>query len=156
MTTQLLQSGQLQRLDMHMAQNTIFPPQTQVEPVTELLHGVTITDAYRWLEDQDSPVTRNWLEEQTNYTRAYLNSVQGRDRIRGRVSQLFDVEVISEPWKAGNRYFFVKRVRGQEQPVLMMREGSSATEVRLVDPNERTEGTGAAIGILGFPAMDNF
>ncbi len=73
MTTQLLKSGQFQRLDMHMAQTMILPPQTQVEPVTELLHGVTITDPYRWLEDQDSPVTRNWLEEQTNYTRAYLN-----------------------------------------------------------------------------------
>jgi len=156
MTTQLLQSGQLQRLDIHMAQTMIFPPQTQVEPVTELLHGVTITDPYRWLEDQDSPVTRNWLEEQTNYTRAYLNSVQGRDRIRERVSQLFDVDVISEPWKAGNRYFFVRRVRGEEQPVLMMREGSSATEVCLVDPNERAEGTGAAIGILGISDNGQF
>src|SRR5258706_4385757 len=136
---------------------TIFsPPQTQVDPVTELLHGVTITDLYRWLEDQDSPVTRNWLEEQTNYTRAYLNSVQGRDRIRERVSQLFDVDVISEPWKAGDRYFFVRRVRGEEQPVLMMREGSSATEVRLVDPNERAEGTGAAIGILGISDNGQF
>jgi len=127
-----------------MAQTMIFPPQTQVEPVTELLQGVTITDPYRW------------LEEQTNYTRAYLNSVQGRDRIRERVSQLFDVDVISEPWKAGDRYFFVRRVRGEEQPVLMMREGSSATEVRLVDPNERAEGTGAAIGILGISDNGQF
>ena len=43
---------------------TLVPPFSPVEPVTEILHGVPVTDPYRWLEDQDSPHTRKWLEEQ--------------------------------------------------------------------------------------------
>src|SRR5215467_166602 len=43
------------------------PPQSAVEPVTEIFHGVSVTDPYRWLEDQNSPRTRAWLEEQTDY-----------------------------------------------------------------------------------------
>jgi len=42
------------------------PPCSRVEPVTEVLHGVTVTDPYRWLEDQDSAQTRAWLEAQTS------------------------------------------------------------------------------------------
>ena len=43
----------------------VAPPPTQVEPVTEVLHGVEVTDPYRWLEDQNSPRHAGWLEEQT-------------------------------------------------------------------------------------------
>lgn len=39
-------------------------PPTLIEPVTEVLHGIEVTDPYRWVEDQDSPQTRNWLEKQ--------------------------------------------------------------------------------------------
>jgi len=42
-----------------------------VEPVTEIFHGVSVTDPYRWLENQDSPQTRAWIEEQTLYARSY-------------------------------------------------------------------------------------
>jgi prolyl oligopeptidase len=44
-----------------------LPPYSPVEPVTEILHGVPVTDHYRWLEDQNSPRTRSWIEEQTGY-----------------------------------------------------------------------------------------
>src|SRR5260370_8455037 len=60
------------------------PPFTPVEPITEVLHGVEITDPYRWLEDQNSPRTRKWIEEQTAYTRAYLDAIPGRETIRNR------------------------------------------------------------------------
>ena len=43
------------------------PPQTYVEAVTEVLCGVSIADPYRWLEDQDSPRTNEWVEAQTQH-----------------------------------------------------------------------------------------
>src|SRR6266404_2037320 len=113
------------------------PPPTPVEPVTEVLHGVPITDPYRWLEDQNSPRTRKWLKEQTAYTRAYLDAIPGRERIGKRIEQLLAVEVVSEPWKVGDRYFYLKRKPYQEQPVITMREGNSEEEIVLVDPAER-------------------
>src|SRR5260370_86776 len=123
-------------------------PPTPAEPITEFLHGVAITDTYRWLEDQNSPRTRNWLAEQTAYARSYLDAVPGRERIRKRVEELLAVEVFSEPWKVGNRYFYLKRTAHQEQPVIMMRDGNSGEEIVLVDPAARDEGSAAAVSIV--------
>lgn len=124
------------------------PPPTPVEPVTEVLHGVTVTDPYRWLEDQNSPHTRQWLEEQTVYSRAYLKSIPGRERIRKRVEDLLATEVISEPQQIGERFFFLKRTSHQEQPVIAMREGKAGEDIVLIDPAERSEGPTTAVRVL--------
>jgi len=127
----------------------VAPPPTQVEPVTETLHGVEITDHYRWLEDQNSPRTRAWLEEQTAYTRAYLDAIPGREQIRERVRELMAFkEVISEPWNVGDRYFFHKRQECKEQPVIVMRNGLFGEETVLVDPAMRATGTSTAVSII--------
>ena len=78
------------------------PPFSPVEPVTEVLHGVSVTDPYRWLEDQNSPRTRCWIEEQRSFARACLDHLPGRDRIRGRIREFLAVETYDSPQKAGN------------------------------------------------------
>jgi prolyl oligopeptidase len=123
-------------------------PPTPIEPVTEVLHGVPITDPYRWLEEQNSPRTRKWLEEQITYGRTYLDAIPGRDRIRKRVAELLSVEVISKVRKVRNRYFYLKRSRHQEQPIIMMRCASSDKEVVLVDPSERGDRATTSVRIL--------
>src|SRR5579872_4646248 len=117
------------------------PPHSEVEVVTEILHGVPVTDSYRWLEDQESSRTREWIAAQTRYARSYLDSIPGRERIRERVRELLDVETYDSVQKVGNRYFFRKRLRGQEQPCICMREGPDGADQVLIDPAAR--GTGA-------------
>ncbi len=125
------------------------PPPTQAEPITETLHGLEITDPYRWLEDQNSPRTRAWIEQQTAYTRAYLNAIPGREQIKERVTELMAFkEVISEPWNVGDRYFFLKRQEDREQPVVVMRNGLFGEETVLVDPALRATGTSTAVSIV--------
>ena len=131
-----------------MTQVRIAPPITPVEPVTEILHGIEVTDPYRWLEDQNSLRTREWLDEQAAYTRAYFEAIPERDRIRTRVCELLALkEVISEPWNIGDRYFFMKRRESGEQPVIAFREGLFGPETILVDPSERGTGTSTAVSI---------
>ena len=126
----------------------VAPRPTLVEPVKETLHGVEITDPYRWLEDQNSPRTRAWLEEQIAYTRAYLEAIPGREQIRERVKDLLAVkEVISEPWNVGQRYFFLKRQNHAEQPVIVMRDGLFGPETVLIDPTLRATGPSTAVAI---------
>ena len=48
------------------------PPPTRVDTVVDTIHGVEIPDDYRWLEDQDSPETRSWIEAQNAYTSSAL------------------------------------------------------------------------------------
>jgi prolyl oligopeptidase len=121
------------------------PPYSQVEAVTEVLHGVPVTDPYRWLEAQDSPRTRAWISAQTQYARSYLDSISGRQRIRSRIRQLLDVETYDSLQKVGSRYFFRKRVAGQEQPCICFREGRDGSDEILVDPALRGTGPHTAV-----------
>ena len=121
------------------------PPFSPIEPVTEVLHGVPVTDPYRWLEDQDAPRTREWLLAQSEYARSYLDSIPGRDRIRERIRELLDVETYDSVQKVGQRYFFRKRSPGQEQPCIYFRESADGQDRVLIDPAERGTGPYTAV-----------
>lgn len=121
------------------------PPFTPVEPVTDVLQGVSVTDPYRWLEDQGSPRTRQWIEEQTRYARSYLDHSPGRERIRERIREFLAVETYDSLQIAGSRYFFRKRLPDQEQPCIYMREGTEGEDHLLIDPSERGTGKYTAV-----------
>ena len=121
------------------------PPCSPVEPVAEVLHGVTVIDPYRWLEDQESAQTRGWIEAQTKYARAYLDSIPGREQIRERIRELLDVETYDSIQRVGERYFFRKRLPGQEQPCIFLREGPDGKDCLLIDPAERGSGKHTAV-----------
>ena len=128
-----------------MHQLMMTPPHSTLEPVTDVFHGVPVTDPYRWLEDQDSPRTRAWIEEQTRYARAYLDSIPGRARIRERIREFLAVETYDSLQKVGSRYFFRKRLPDQEQPCICMREGADGEDQLLIDPAERGTGKYTAV-----------
>jgi prolyl oligopeptidase len=110
-----------------------------------MLHGVPITDPYRWLEDQESPQTREWLAAQAEFARAYLDVIPGRERIRERVRELLDVETYDSIQRVSNKHVFRKRVCGQEQPCIFLREGSDGEDQLLIDPAERRTGNHTAL-----------
>lgn len=112
------------------------PPVTTVSEVTEVMHGVSITDPYRWLEDRNSPETCRWLTTQSRYSRSYLDSIPGRERIRGRVQELLDVETVDSVLVCRNRFIFRKRIPRQQQPSIWMREGRDGEDRLLLDIRE--------------------
>src|SRR5207244_1080115 len=132
-----------------MHQLMMTPPHSTLEPVTDVFHGVPVTDPYRWLEDQDSPRTRAWIEEQIRYARAYLDSIPGRGRIRERIREFLAVETYDSLQKVGSRYFFRKRLPDQEQPCIYMRDGADGEDQLLIDPSERGTGNYTAVMPLG-------
>jgi prolyl oligopeptidase len=128
-----------------MSQLMERPPFSPVEPVTEVLHGISVTDPYRWLEDQDSPRTRAWIAEQTRYARSYLDTIPGRDLIRRRVREFLAVETYDSLQKDGSRYFFRKRLPDQEQPCIYVRGGAEGEDQLLIDPSARGTGSFTAV-----------
>ncbi len=114
------------------------PPKTRVENVTDTVHGVKIADPYRWLEDQDSPETRKWLDEQIGYTRQTLDKTPGRAKIVKRLSQLLRIDSMSPVANHAGRLFYWLRKAEQNQPVLYMREKGGAEQI-LIDPNAMSE-----------------
>jgi prolyl oligopeptidase len=111
------------------------PPQTRRDDVTETLHGVTVVDRYRWLEDQNSAETRGWIKDENSYTHALLDNRPGRDKLEARFSQLRKVDVVQLPTERNGRYVYRKRLADQDQYVIYARNGLEGKEEVLIDPN---------------------
>jgi prolyl oligopeptidase len=110
-------------------------PASRPSGAVEILHGETIPDPYRWLEDGESAATREWTEAQNALTRSYLDRVPVRERIRARLDQLLAIGALSVPSPVRGRYFYQRRDGRQNQPVLYLRRGLDARDSRAVDPN---------------------
>jgi prolyl oligopeptidase len=117
------------------AQERKAQPTTRVDNVTETLHGVTITDPYRWLEDQNSPETRAWINAQDEFSGSVLGSLSFRKSIHERLTQLLKIDTISAPFARGGRYFLTKRRADQNQAVIYVRNGLAGKDEVLLDPN---------------------
>ncbi|MBI2833045.1 MAG: S9 family peptidase [Acidobacteria bacterium] len=111
------------------------PPETKRGDAVETLHGVAIADPYRWLEDQDAPDTRAWIEAQNRQTAAVLDPLPGKARVQGRLTELLKIDTVSKPYVAEGRYFFTKRRADQDLSVLYMRKGAGGADEVLVDPH---------------------
>src|ERR1700722_15780457 len=109
------------------------PPATEAKPVTEDIHGTTLTDPYRWLEDGKSPETRAWIGEQMKYTDQYLSQVKIRPEIVKELTRLERVESYSIPIERGGNYFFKKRLADENQGSIYVRHGQRGQDDRLVD-----------------------
>ena len=117
------------------AQEHKAPPMTRTANVTESIHGVTLTDPYRWLEDQDSPDTRAWIKSQNEYSASVLGAIPFRNRIRERLTQLLKIDTIGTPFARGGRYFLSKRRADQNQSVIYVRNALNGKDEVLLDPN---------------------
>jgi prolyl oligopeptidase len=121
------------------------PPYSATESVTETMHGIPVTDPYRWLEDSDSPRTRRWVEEQRRYARAYLDSIPRRESIRQRIREFLAVETYDSLQIVGNHYVFRKRLPNQEQACIYMRDGAFGEEKLLLDPSRLGTGNHSSV-----------
>ena len=110
-------------------------PATPTVDAAETLHGETIPDPYRWLEDGDSAETRAWTEAQNALTEGYLARAPAREAIRRRLDELLAIGAISTPMPAHGRYFYQRREGRQNQPVLYVRDGVDGPDGVAVDPN---------------------
>ncbi len=112
------------------------PPSTKIEMVEETLHGVKVADPYRWLEEQSSPATKEWVAEQTAYARNILDPLPTREKLRGRLSEVLSTGSLTRPEVAAGRYFHAKKEGDQNQPIVYMRESLDGTDQVLIDPNQ--------------------
>src|SRR5262245_5376529 len=99
------------------------------------VHGVELADPYRWLEDDESPETRAWIDAQNRYTHGLLDGDPALPRIRAQLEALARVESQSAPFEAGGRYFVWRRTPKDELAILTVRDGATAEPRVLLDPN---------------------
>ncbi len=111
------------------------PPTAARIPVTETIHGITITDNYRWLEDQNSPQTRAWITAEQKYTALFFSSLPDHEKVRASLDKVERVETVSVPVAANGRYFFSRRLPAEEQASIFVRQGLNGKDELLVNPN---------------------
>jgi prolyl oligopeptidase len=110
-------------------------PVTPTSDAVETLHGETIPDPYRWLEDGESPGTQEWTAAQNALTRSHLDAVPGREDLHRRLDELLAIGAIGVPTPARGRYFYQRRDGRQNQPVLYERQGVRGEDRTAIDPN---------------------
>ncbi|HYG98891.1 MAG TPA: prolyl oligopeptidase family serine peptidase [Terriglobales bacterium] len=111
------------------------PPVAKRRPVEQAIHGVTIVDPYRWLENGESPETQQFVRDQLAHTRSVLDTLPGRAAIQTRLSQLLTIGTVGTPQVGGEYYFYTRREGRQNQPILYVRKGVAGSDRVLVDVN---------------------
>ncbi len=115
---------------------------------TDDYHGIKVADPYRWLEDVDSAETKAWVDAENKVTSDYLATIPQREQIKKRLTELWNYEKYSAPFKEGGKYFYFKNDGLQNQSVLYVAESVSDKGRVLLDPNKlSTDGTVALSGL---------
>ena len=135
-----------------MATSLSYPPSPRHDQV-DFYHGVAVPDPYRWLEDPQSAASRQWIEAQNQVTSAYLETLAGRSAISDRLTQLWNFERYSTPFKQGGRYFYFKNDGLQNQSVLYTLPSLEAEPRMLLDPNTLSED--GTVSLSGMAVSEN-
>ncbi|MDZ8136644.1 MAG: prolyl oligopeptidase family protein [Nostoc sp. DedQUE04] len=132
---------------MPSSENLTYPTSHKSNQVDDY-HGTSVADPYRWLEDPDSEETRTWIEAQNQVTFGYLSEIPAREKIKQRLTKLWDYEKYGIPFKEGERYFYFKNDGLQNQSVFYTLKTLDDQPQVLLDPNKLSEdGTVALSGL---------
>ncbi|MCY4160663.1 MAG: prolyl oligopeptidase family serine peptidase [Flavobacteriaceae bacterium] len=124
-------------------------PQTEKIPVVDTYFDTEIIDNYRWLEDDLSPETAQWVEQQNKTTFGFLDNIPFRNQIQQKLEQVWDYEKVGTPFDEGNYTYFYKNDGLQDQYVLYRTDDQGDTEVFL-DPNTFSEDGTTSLAGLSF------
>jgi len=122
-------------------------PTTNKIAHTDTYHGKTVEDPYRWLEDDRSDETAEWVKAQNAVTFGYLDKIEFRDRLKKRLEQLLDYEKVGAPFKEGNYEYFYKNDGLQDHAVVYRTKvgEENATPEVFLDPNTFSEDATTAL-----------
>ena len=124
-------------------------PKTAKIPIIKRFFNTSVVDNYRWLENDKSTATENWVKAQNEITFNYLNTIPFRKALRERLSELWNYEKIGRPFQEGEYTYFYKNNGLQNQHVVYRKKGDAKAEVFL-DPNSFSKEGTTSLGILRF------
>ena len=125
-------------------------PQTKKVEITDDYFGTMVADPYRWLENDTAADTKQWVEEQNKVTFGFLDKIPYRQKIKERLTDIFNYPKYSSPFRAGEYYFFSKNDGLQNQSVIYYQKGLDGTPEVFLDPNKMSDDGTAAVSLLGF------
>jgi prolyl oligopeptidase len=146
----MTEPGTAERLHPTATSTALTYPQTRRDAHTDDYFGTTVADPYRWLEQLDSPETREWVTAENKVTFEYLSRIPFRDKVRERLTKLWNYERYGVPSVEGDLLIFSKNDGLQNQAVIYAVKKGEPLEnaVVLLDPNKfSADGTTALAGM---------
>lgn len=153
----LLSACAVNSTQMDSSSSPPMPPATPIAPAfkypatqrvdrVDTYFGTQVTDPYRWLETTDSADVRHWVDAQNALAQPYLEAIPARERIKQRMTQLWNYERYDIPVKRGKRYFYLRNDGLQNQSVLYLADRLDGEPRVLLDPNKLSKDATVALG----------
>jgi prolyl oligopeptidase len=124
-------------------------PVTKKVQVIDTFYKIQVEDPYRWLEDDNSKETSEWVKSQNEVTFNYLNKLPFRDKIKNRLTELWDYPKSGTPFENSGKWFVFKNDGLQNQNVLFLIDDFKTEPRLLLDPNLLSKD-----GTIAFSQMD--
>lgn len=125
-------------------------PETEKIDQKDDYFGETVSDPYRWLEDDLSEKTKSWVIAQNEVTQDYLKQIPYREEIRTRLESLWNYEKETAPFQEGEYTYYYKNDGLQNQYVLYRKKGGEGAEEVFLDPNKFSDDGTTSLAGLSF------
>ncbi|HET8754178.1 MAG TPA: S9 family peptidase, partial [Salinimicrobium sp.] len=126
-----------------------YPETKKVDTVTNYF-GTEVKDPYRWLENDRSAETEDWVKAQNKVTFGYLESIPFREELENRLTEIWNYEKIGAPFKEGDYIYFSKNDGLQDQYVIYRKKNENDTPEVFLDPNKFSEDGTTSLAGLSF------
>ncbi|MCA9839625.1 MAG: S9 family peptidase [Trueperaceae bacterium] len=132
-----------------MQSTTFRYPKTKKVNQLDTYHGVDVADPYRWLEQPyTEPEVSSWIKAQNELTYGFLETISERQKIKERLTELWNFPKAGAPFKKGKRYFQFRNTGLQNQHVLYVMTRPDEPGEVLLDPNTLSNDGTAALNNL--------
>ena len=133
----------------HVSNKLSYPETRKDDTVKDVYFGTTVNDPYRWLENDTSTETKDWVIAENKVTQSFLNQIPFRDKIRKQLQEVWNYETLSAPFKEGKYTYFYKNSGLQNQSVLYRQLENEEPEV-FIDPNLFSENGTTSLSDIEF------
>ncbi len=134
---------------MAMTAQTIHYPKAHKDGTVDEYFGTKVADPYRWLENDTSAQTAEWVRAENEVTNAYLQKIPFRNQLMNRMKEVVNYEKISIPFKKHGKWYFSKNNGLQNQSVIYVADRLGGEPRVFLDPNRlSSDGTVALKGLF--------
>lgn len=132
-----------------------YPVAKKVDTV-DTYFGMKIADPYRWLENDTSAETAQWVKAQNDVTFSYLQAIPFRDKIKERLTKIWNYEKVQSPKIIGNKIYYFKNNGLQNQSILYVADIDNKNPKIFLDPNKLSEDGTVALTNYAFSKDHNY
>ena len=137
------------------AEKISYPVTKKADQVDDYF-GTKVADPYRWLEDDNAADVKEWVQAENAVTFGYLGKIPFRDKIKARLTEIFNYPRYSSPFRAGEYYFFYKNDGLQNQSVCYIQKGLDGPPEVFFDPNALSPDGTVRLNIVSVSTDDRF